>query len=168
MSHPRARWIQSTIDHPISCIFDSVIYSHRRMRLPNLGSPTKPPKRNFLPSVGHEITSLSSPLCYIFTCFLPFLLSLLQISSLAPLLQHPQPTLLPQCERSDFKSTHNKHASYVPRFVKIGQTDQTWKLADTQTLSWCPKLTLFPFRKNGRLKMDREITREMLNHEKEA
>jgi hypothetical protein len=111
MSHPRARWIQSIIDYPISCIFDSVTHPHRRMRLPNLGSPTKPPKRNSLPSAGHEVTSLSSPLCYIFTCFPPFLLSLLQISSSAPLLQHPQSTLLPKCERSNFKSINNKHAS---------------------------------------------------------
>jgi hypothetical protein len=42
------------------------------------------PKQNSLPIVGHEVTPLSSSLCYIVTCLLLFLLSLLRISSSAP------------------------------------------------------------------------------------
>jgi hypothetical protein len=56
---------------------------------------------------GEEYRSLSSQYAVFSTPLLP-LPSSAQISFSAPILMHPQPTFLPQCQRPSFALMHNR------------------------------------------------------------
>jgi hypothetical protein len=63
--------------------------------------------------LGEQCRSLSSSLCRLFP-FPRYLVPLRpKYSPQLPILKHPQPTFLPQCERPSFTPIHNKNISIL-------------------------------------------------------
>ena len=139
------RSIQSMSPHPTSWTSILILSSHLQLGLPSgpfpQMSPPKPyiyiyiyiyhlPIRATCPThliplyfitrtiSGEQYRSLSSSLCsFLHSCYLVPLRS--KYSPQHPILKHPQPTFLPQCQRPSFTPISNKRQNYNSACLNI-------------------------------------------------